>query len=280
MRMDCEAAREHIDAWALGALDTDERIAFDAHLATCTACPDLAERARDGGTAVALAVPLKTASPSLKARIMASAAVLAGVSRRRSPWWAATAAAAIVAAAGLFGWSAYLQTRIAVLDDDNATIVAAATAQSREFASLRSQLVSTSAATDEVRSAQKLQDSVLYIVAQPDAQLTRMDGTAMAPEASGHYVWSPGERLGAFDATSLPALPPGQTYRFWFVYENQWLDAGLIDIDDDGNGRLVVSRLQGGRPDRGSLLGYALSVEQGNAAPASPGQLVLSSPQQ
>jgi anti-sigma factor RsiW len=42
---DCEAVRDDIDAWALGALDAEEARALEAHLASCDECRALADTA-------------------------------------------------------------------------------------------------------------------------------------------------------------------------------------------------------------------------------------------
>ena len=57
MRIDCEAAREAVDAYVIGALDRDELPAFEAHLASCADCTQLAADARDTAAALALTVP-------------------------------------------------------------------------------------------------------------------------------------------------------------------------------------------------------------------------------
>ena len=108
MLMDCDTVREHLDAWALGALDADESHALEAHIAGCAACATLADEASASAASIALAVPLVSASPSLKAREMASAAVsgdlpaprAASASRRGF----AAAAAALVVGLGAAAW--------------------------------------------------------------------------------------------------------------------------------------------------------------------------------
>ncbi|MGH7635425.1 MAG: zf-HC2 domain-containing protein, partial [Gemmatimonadaceae bacterium] len=84
-RIDCEAARDDIDAFVIGALDADERTPFEEHVASCADCARLVEQARGGGDAVALTVPLVPASGALKARVLASAAVLGSEQRTPRP---------------------------------------------------------------------------------------------------------------------------------------------------------------------------------------------------
>ena len=79
MRMDCEAAREHLDAWALGSLDIYDQRQLESHVASCDACAALADEALTHAAMIGMAVPLRAASSTLKARVMASARALSDI---------------------------------------------------------------------------------------------------------------------------------------------------------------------------------------------------------
>jgi len=274
-RIDCEEARENIDAYVIGALDVEERRALEAHLSGCPACSAAADAAREAAMAVALWAPLVAAGPALKARVMASAAVLTDLRHSRNMrWWATAAAAVAVVSASIVAWNAALHVQIDGLEDRNSDLAAAATAQAGQVSGLESQLVSA-------RAASASQDAMLNVMSQPDVQLAKMSGTAMAPDASGRYVWSPSERLGAFDGTDLPPLPDGHTYRFWFIYESEWENVGVVDVDGEGHGRLVVQRAEGASaPARGRPIGFAVTVEPAFGADQRSGAMVLRTPQE
>ena len=65
MRMDCETAREHLDAYAIGALDTEDARALDAHLTGCNECSALADAAEHDAASLGYAVPLVAAPSAL-----------------------------------------------------------------------------------------------------------------------------------------------------------------------------------------------------------------------
>lgn len=277
MQMDCETVREQLDAWSLGALDAGASRATDEHLAGCPACTALADEARDTAGSLAMAVPLVTANPALKARVMASAAVMSDLPARRamrtSRWWSAAAAAAIVFGLGAVAWGGYLQTQVSDLHGREASIGAGATAQSSQFATMRTELTQASAKNVSLGDAQ---DAVLDIVTQADLKRMPMNGTSAAPTANGRYVWSRTGNLGALIVNNLPALAAGSSYCMWIVYEGAWISGGLFDVDDRGFGRLIVHEVSDGQ-DHGALKGFAVTVEPSSRAPSHTGVSVLES---
>jgi anti-sigma factor RsiW len=275
MQIDCEAVRDGIDAWALGALDAAETRALESHLAGCAACTALADEARGAAGALALAVPLAPAPPSLKGRVMASAGLRTEVSAGRLSatrrWWGMAAAASIVIGAGVIAWGGYLQTRVNDLEDRDVRAQGAATAQSSQFATMRTELVQASAQNVSLASNQ---DAVLDIVSQADVQRLPMSGTSMAPSASGRYIWSRTGGLGALVASNLPPLPEGQSYSMWVVYENAWINGGSFTVDASGGGHLIVRDLADGQ-DHGAFRGFAVTVEPSTGATKRTGAMVL-----
>jgi len=223
MQIDCMAAREDIDAHAIGALDAAEASALEAHLAGCPGCAQLAAEARDGVFALALTVPLASGGQALKARVLASAAVLDDVSggRRRSFWWQAAAAALVLVSLGGLSWGVVLQRRLA--------------------------------------SVRHERDLVLSIASRPDLVRLQMTGTSAAPSASGQYLWSSTEARGALVAENLPPLPEGKTYQLWAVYPDKWVSGGRLPIDAEGNGSVIV-RFSGDAPG-GKPLWFCVTVE-------------------
>jgi hypothetical protein len=274
--VDCETVRDDLDAWAIGALDADDAAAVEAHLASCAECAALAGQAAEEAGALALAVPLVRAPEALGSRILAAAQAIErpGSHARRPNWWQAAAAILIFAAAGLLAWSAYLQSEVNDLSHQNDSVAAAATSQGAELATLRTELTFARSFTADLATTQ---DAMVKIMSQDDMSKTPLDGTGAAPDASGRYVWSATERLGALVATGLPALEQGETYQLWAVYERAWKPAGTFAVDHEGSGRLVVSNLSGG--GSGRLIGFAVSIEPLTGSETPTGPIVLQSPE-
>lgn len=262
MRMDCEAVRDHIDAWALGALDADEARALESHIAGCAACQPLADDARETAASLAYAVPLAASSSALKSRTLASAAVLSDVARSRaSRLWPLAAAALFVGGLGAFTWGAVMQDRAGDLETANARMTSDATSQSLEVAGLRTQVVGASASVERALNSVDTQSTVIDIVLQSDVVSYNLAGSPSAPSASARCVWSRGTSTGALVARNLPPPADGYSYHMWIVYEREWVSAGAFDVDDEGRGYLVMKKIWQERPDAGSFEGFAVTME-------------------
>ena len=261
MQMDHEQVGENIDAWALGALDADEARALEQHLSGCATCTLLADGARDTAGAIALAVPLQAANSALKAQVLAGVAVLNDVPRRQPRawrYWPAAVAAAIVVSVGLVGWSGWTQNEMKGLRDENALVRADATEQSRQFATVSTQLVFSSNVNRDLTASQ---DAVTEIVSQPDMARLALAGTDASPASTGRYVWSSTAGIGSLVARGLDALPEGKKYCLWIIYENDWVAGGLFDVDDEGTGRMIVRDVDAEPTSAGKLRGFSVSIE-------------------
>jgi anti-sigma-K factor RskA len=103
-------------AYALHALDAEEREAYEDHLAQCARCRDELSQLQESAAALAWAVEAPAPPPELRARVLAEAAigrenVVPLPSRARRVWQAAAAVAAC-AAVGLGIWAATLHNSL------------------------------------------------------------------------------------------------------------------------------------------------------------------------
>lgn len=191
-------------AYALDALDTDERIAFEAHFPTCEIC---AADVRDGREVAAeLAADVaKQPPPDLKASVMAEVGRTRQISprvpdrvvdlrtrrdRTRRAAWIGAAAAAVIAVVGFVG--------LVVRDDPG-----------------------------------DLPD----VVAAPDAIVTELEGVT----GSLRVVWSPERDQVAVFGNDLADPGPGLAYALWFVRDDGSVAAaGLFEPGSTGSVRTVL----------------------------------------
>src|SRR5262245_31418417 len=68
--LSCDEVRDQLPAYALGALDPDERLAVERHLATCAGCRAALESFEGVATAMASAAPPVPPPASLRVRLM------------------------------------------------------------------------------------------------------------------------------------------------------------------------------------------------------------------
>src|ERR671911_72022 len=98
MTRDCQTTREMLEAYALGALEDDERRAVERHLQTCTECRPLAaelvETAHKLPLAVGAASPLRPPE-ALKARLVRELEPEESAEARRW-WWRPSVALALI----------------------------------------------------------------------------------------------------------------------------------------------------------------------------------------
>jgi anti-sigma-K factor RskA len=280
MRLNCHEAREDIDAYAIGALDVAEADALEGHIEGCPECAALVDEAHGvATTAMSLAAPLVSSSQALKARVMASAAVLRELPRQgplhRRRWYAAVAALAIAA---VVAWALVLQVRVGSLDQRNATLRRDATVQSGELATERAGLRQASDVSTSITEAVAMQGAIVDLLTEPDVQRTPLLGTIAGPKAQGDYLWSATRDAGVLVTSSLPPLASDQTYEMWVVYPGEhWTRAGSFTPDAFGTGRLIVRTVSDDDPPDAAPAWFCVTVEPAGGAPSNRGTMVLTS---
>src|SRR6266852_7294674 len=98
--------------YALGALDLEERVGFEAHLAECATCRAEVQAFREVGGLLAHAAPGATPPPALRERMLRAARQVRPIRARRGLvllWLTAAASIVLAALAG----NAYRQERTA-----------------------------------------------------------------------------------------------------------------------------------------------------------------------
>ncbi|MFE9931914.1 anti-sigma factor domain-containing protein [Streptomyces sp. NPDC005533] len=237
-----------VAAYALGALEDDERTAFAAHLQACEACRQ--EAAEFEATAARLAAAVSQAPPAaIKSQVMdavdgvrqlpprlpapVSASTLDGILRRRALPLALAASVAAVALGGVAVW------------------------QAQNGQELRRQ----------ARQAQQQVDTVSAVLAAPDARTVH--GKA-ANGALTTVVASDRQNKAVFTAVNLPAPAAGSTYQLWLDHDGTMLPAGLIDHD----GTVVLT----GNPADAGAVGLTLEPAGGSPAPTTAPLLLMTLP--
>jgi anti-sigma-K factor RskA len=103
-------------AYALHALDAEEREAYEEHLAQCARCRDELAQLQESAAALAWAVEAPAPPPALRARILAEATAgrdnVVPLPLRARRVWQAAAAVAACAAVGLGSWAATLHNSL------------------------------------------------------------------------------------------------------------------------------------------------------------------------
>jgi anti-sigma-K factor RskA len=275
-----------VAAYALGALDADERVAFEAHLPTCAECQrelremrrvahgiDLAvapeappASLRERALAFATAQPQEPAA-STKAPLRGSAAIRpvpskTGVldrprTKQPLPQWVPLALAASLGLALLAGLYAFaLQSQVSSLREMVLT-------SSDEADRLRDELVAVR------QDTQRLVYTV-NIVTAPDVKRVSLKGIEAGVGASGLAFWSPTQGI-VLNADQLPALQPDRIYQLWVIQAGKVSSAGTFTVAQNGRASITAPLPAGVT----SVDAVAVSLEAAPGVPSKVGPFVL-----
>ena len=248
--------------YAVGALDGQDRVDFEHHLAGgCDVCEATLRESAETLAALARSRPPMIPPPAVKdalvRRIAATAPARRGGARpRRLVWVVGTAAAAIAAAAftGTYVASRY-EAQMGVMARD---LAAERKKLEQDVETLRSQVAVYQNAADLLRD--------------PQAQVVTLRGLGPSPEATGRVIWHPANGGYVFVA-NLQAAPPGKAYEMWTIGDAAPRPAGLFQVDASGRAAHRIDPVEGGKPVK--VFAVTLEIEAGVQSPQGP--MVLAS---
>ena len=248
--------RTHVDdlipAYALGALEPDERLSVEAHLDECAYCARLARGHMEAAAALAMAVPPMTPSPALRARIMSSLDARAEraptLDARRSHFrirvrWPA-AAVAVAASFGLI----VLGSLVAMVID------------------LRGDLRDMGSRLNEQRA-------FTYTVALPGTETMMLESADQASKARGMLMASKDHTWALLVSERMAPVHESMGYQVWLVKGGERTSGGVFTVDEGGYGQLFIKFPV--PMDELTRIGVTLEPRGGSAAPTSPAVLFL-----
>jgi anti-sigma-K factor RskA len=240
---------------AIGALDGEERLRFDAHVAVgCRPCEQELRQFAAVAAALPAALPDVPVPPEVRDRLLARVAARrawparfaarprAGLLRRVRPYAGGLVAAGL---AGVLVWGIH-DTRSAL------------ESQRGLLARLEAELAAQRALTS--------------LVSHTDTDAVPLKGTGAAGRADGWVAWSPSRKSGFLVVHNLPSLPAGKQYQLWAITGQQPSPAGVFDVDAIGHAALVV-RAEVDRPEL-----FAITAEPAGGRSAPTGAIVMKGP--
>ncbi|MBV6520757.1 MAG: hypothetical protein MNPFHGCM_00875 [Gemmatimonadaceae bacterium] len=231
---------EDATAYVLGALEEQERLAFELALNDSAELQREVAELREVAGMLALAVRPVAPPPTLRERIVSDARAvrpiaprLADAQRRESP---ATSLRPVPMRASPsrwrfpdgFAWSALAASLIlaAVMQNRYRERASAATALSRANSALRTDLAS--------------RDSLLGVLIGPDVESARL--TAAVGSASGLMFWNRTAARVALVASNLPAVQKGRTWQLWGIAAGRPpVSLGTFNTSASGEGRIAAA---------------------------------------
>lgn len=302
---DPSSPASQIGAYALGALDLEDRLQFEALLERS---PELQEELRQLRRVVAMlpyaatpVTPPARVRERLFARIAAAraedgarraAAPLAASSHQRPRWLMpglVAALAALVIALSLATLS--LSSSLARLEQTNRDLVASVERLQQSLAETEArqeQLAAQLAAGQEQLNvlATRLEageeriarigadlardDYVISFISAPGVATRQLRPARSGVVARGEMYMHPGHSSAVVIFSGLPPLAPGQVYQFWFADETGQVASETFVVDPTGIGYIVVEA-----PREVNAFREVMITVEPSGGSASPSQNVI-----
>ncbi len=226
-------------SFALGALDEDERAAFEAHLAGCEACRAAVQAFRETAASLALAAPVQEPPAGLRARILHEAASVRpiGSARPRPAVGTARAAGEAGPRGGVWRGTRWLAAASLVLAVGAAALLvrerAVRAASEQTVAQLRAEALADAERLATLGAEVSSRDSLLAAVLAPDSRTVRLSAQGRPPSA--RIFWSAERGRVVVAAFELDPAPAGRTYQLWGIAGGQApVSLGVFNTGPDG----------------------------------------------
>jgi len=250
---------EDFDLYALGALEGDEKLALESHLAGCAECARTLAEARGRMAMLALAVPRVEPSPAVKQRLMAQVRADGEAENR------ASAVSASTRAPGFFDrWrTAILVPAFALLAIATVVLWRQNRDLDRQLAALRASAQQQQQQLDEARNLDEMmesRDTVTVALAQQPGM----------PQGSAHVMYNAKMGMLMYDGEIAPA-PPAKSYQLWLVpAAGKPISAGVFNPVNGRADHWMMKLPRGVEPKE-----FAVSLEPAGGMPQPTGPMVL-----
>jgi hypothetical protein len=246
---------EDLALYALQALEGDDRVALERHLAGCPACRLELEQLRGDGALLALSTtgpqpPLRARKRLLDAVARESSSSIAPVAsptdaQPRRSWW------------GILGWAATVAVLVlaASLWKENIEL-------KQDVRSWRGKLGQQ---TLELAAAQNF----VSTITNPEGQHFTLVAATGPPQPQGKAFYLKNRRTLVFLASNMPALPKDKAYELWLIpVQGSPIPAGVFKPDAHGSATLTNPPLPAGTEAKA----FAITVENeaGAETPTMP----------
>lgn len=251
-------------AYAMGALDADERARFERALADDPALAAEVAAFRDVAGLIGAGAPAATPSPALRARVVASARTAGAVpdepaaDPRVLPLRPAAAARP-----GLAWWGA-LAASVALLAVTGVQLRRTATA----LATAESELAERARRADSLAQRLAAREATLNAILEPAVQLVKLTPGGVDGGVIQLFVDRERGRV-LLHAFRMPPVPAGSRYQLWFVRAGQ-APMPSITFQTEPTGHGMVEQIALPPGELPALAAVTVEPEAGSTAPTTP----------
>jgi Anti-sigma-K factor rskA/Putative zinc-finger len=244
-----EQYADDLALYALEALQGEDRVRIESHLATCPACRLDLEQLRGDTALLALSAagprPPQRARQRLLEAVAREPHISSSPAISRRSWW------------GVLGWAATAAVLIFTLS------------LYRDNSSLRQAVASSS--SESARNAREVEElrRIAAPIIAPEAQRITLVSTKTPPQPQGKAFYLRNRSSLVFLANNMPPLPPQKAYELWLIpTAGQPIPAGTFKPDAHGSASVVNPPLPAGVEAKA----FAITVENeaGSQTPTSP----------
>lgn len=242
-----------LPGYALGILDAEDLLKVSRHLPQCATCRKELSTYTQTVDQLALAAPLRTPPPDLRARVIrrvagnaATEPMVKSLPRQAGPPHETKRL-------GLFDWlSSLISPRLGWALGALAVILLL-------FLTINNVL---------------LWQRINALQAQAPggtAHIVNLAGTQNAPQATGYVLVFEGNNYGTLTVDNAPQLEANQQYQIWLIKDGKRTSGGVFDVSDEGYGVLEIVANQ-------PLMNYqsfGITIEPKGGSPAPTGKKVL-----
>lgn len=251
--MDEQHVDEYIDAYALGALESEEVASVESHLEYCARCQQLAAAARAAARVLLYGAPVVEPPADLRARVLQRVHQVA------------------MADANHASADAHIGNTLAPANRGDAeTLSTEASAGAGQGWGRLGRLM-RSILGEEPTGGDPAADLLAAMLANPACAIWTVGGTDDAPDASARLIGVPTGRDAVLVTSGLRRLPPDRAYQVWFLRGGQPVPNALFRVAGGGRGRQVVRAPM--RLDDFEVV--AVTPEPASGSPAPTGPIVL-----
>jgi anti-sigma-K factor RskA len=244
--MDHQAIKDLLPLAALDQLELDDARALQEHLrAGCDECEAELGELREVAASLALSLEPEGSEQRIWQRLderlrdavpNPPRSVARRINSERRParsrmvsWRAATA----VMAAGIVGIAIYAGRTTVQLRRVTEEHQEALAEMDLRLNGMRAQLANERDEVDALQRVLGARVRMEQVLSAPDLQLTRLGPLTPAPGAGAFVAVSANSRAAVFQATGLPATPPGKAYELWWITkEHGPVAAGLFRAEE------------------------------------------------
>jgi len=122
------------------------------------------------------------------------------------------------------------------------------------------------------KQANTLEQILVNLPKSPSNVITvSLKGTNVEPGAHGQLIANPKEQSAVLIISGLPKLEANKTYQVWLISGAGPVSAGLLSIDENGQGVVIVTSSE----SIGSFQSVGISVEPEGGSPQPTGDIVV-----